>query len=80
MDLLKKIWPTPFMIKEKDVASVIIQLVIFLVVCTVIGWVIALLAGIPILGIIFGLIGALFEIYGIVGIVLCVLKFLGMAK
>lgn len=80
MDLLKKIWPTPFMIKEKDVASFIIQLVIFLVVCTVIGWVIALLAGIPILGIIFGLIGALFEIYGIVGIVLCVLTFLGMAK
>jgi hypothetical protein len=77
MDTLKKLWPTPFKIKEKDIASFLIQLIIFLVICAVIGWLIGILAGIPIIGIIFSLIGALVEIYGLVGIVLCVLKFIG---
>ncbi len=80
MDTLKKLWPTPFKIKEKDVASFIIQLVIFVVVCAVIGWLIGLLASIRIIGIVFSLIGTLVEIYGVVGIVLCVLKFIGVVK
>lgn len=77
MDTLKKLWPTPFKIKEKDIASFLIQLIIFLVICAVVGWLIGILAGIPIIGIIFSLLGALVEIYGLVGIVLCVLKFIG---
>lgn len=77
MDTLKKLWPTPFKIKEKDIASFLIQLIIFLVICAVAGAVIGLLAKIPLLGIIFSIIGALVEIYGLVGIVLCVLKFIG---
>ena len=78
MDILKKLWPTAFAIKTKDVVSLVIQLVIFLVVCAVVGWLIAVLASIPVIGLIFTLVGALLEIYSIVGIVLCVLKFLGM--
>ena len=77
MDILKKLWPTAFAIKTKDVVSLVIQLVIFLVVCAVVGWLIAILASIPVIGLIFTLVGALLEIYSIVGIVLCVLKFLG---
>ena len=72
MSTLKSIWPTPFKIKKGDVASLIIQLVIF------VGWVISLLSAIPVLGLIFKLVGALVEIYGIVGIVLCVLVFVGV--
>ncbi|MBQ8894871.1 MAG: hypothetical protein IJ043_10755 [Clostridia bacterium] len=77
MDFLKKLWPTPFKIEKGNVASLIVQLVIFVVVCAVIGWLIGLLAGIPLIGIIFSLAGALMEIYGLVGIVLCILKFIG---
>ena len=80
MEMLKKFWPTPFKIKEKDIASFIIQLVIFVVVCAVIGWLIGILSGIPIIGLIFSLLGALIEIYGLVGIVLCILVFLGIVK
>ena len=80
MNNLKKFWPTCFKVEEKNVVSLIIQLVIFLVICAVVGWLIGILAGIPIIGIIFGLIGALMEIYSIVGIVICVLKFLGTIK
>ena len=80
MDSLKKLWPTPFKIVEKDISSFLIQLVIFVVICAVVGFLIGILAKIPLLGLIFSLLGALVEIYGLVGIVLCVLKFLGMVK
>ncbi len=75
MDLLKKIWPTPFNIKEKDIASLIIQVVIFVVICAVVGILIGVLAGFPIIGWIFGILGSLMEIYSVTGIVLCFLKF-----
>ncbi len=80
MDLLKKLWPTPFQVKPKDIASLLIQGVIFLVVCAVVGWLIGILAGIPIVGLIFGLVGALLEIYGLVGIVLCILRYFDVVK
>ena len=76
MDLLRKIWPTPFKIEKGNIVSFLIQLIIFLVIVAVVGWLIALLAALPIVGIIFGLVGSLIGIYNIVGIVLCVLKFL----
>lgn len=80
MDILKKVWPTAFAVKEKDVVSLVIQLVILIVVCAVIGVLIGVLAGIPIFGIIFGIIGGLVELYSFIGIILCILKFLGMVK
>ena len=78
MDFLKKLWPTPFKIKEKDVASFIVQLVIFVLICAVMGVLIGVLSAIPILGIIFWIIGSLMELYSLVGIVLCILKFLAI--
>lgn len=77
MNLIKQVWPTPFKVKEKDITSLIIQLVILLVVCAIAGAIIGLLAGIPIIGILFSIVGSLVGIYGLIGIVLCVLKFLG---
>ena len=77
MDFLKTLWPTPFKVKEKNLVSLLIQLIVFLVICAVVGWLIAILARLPIIGIVFALVGSLMEIYSIVGIVLCVLKFLG---
>ena len=78
MDLLKKYWPTPFKIKTKDLTSFLVQLIIFVVVCAVVGVLMGVLGGIPILGILFKLVGALVEIYSVVGIVLCILKFIGV--
>ncbi|MBQ5320995.1 MAG: hypothetical protein J6K88_02865 [Oscillospiraceae bacterium] len=80
MDSLKKIWPMPFKIEEKNVKSFIINLLIFIVICAVVGWLIGILAGIPIIGIVFSIVGAVVELYGFVGIVLCILKFLGIVK
>ena len=80
MDFLKKVWPTPFKIKDKDVVSFLIQLIIFIVICAVVGFLIGILAKLPIIGIIFSLVGGVVELYGLIGIVLCVLKFLGLVK
>lgn len=80
MDLIKKLWPTPFKIKEKDLVSFLVQLIIFVVVCAVVGWVIGILAHLPIVGIVCWVVGGLLEIYGLVGIILCILKFLGAVK
>lgn len=80
MDLMKKLWPMPFGIEEKNVSSFLVQLIIFVVICAVVGFLIGILAGIPILGIIFSILGGLVELYGLVGIILCVLKFLGVVK
>ncbi len=80
MDFLRKLWPTPFNIKEKDVVSFVIQLIIFIVVCAVVGWLIGLLAKIAIIGVIFSIVGGLIELYGFIGIILCILKFIGAVK
>ena len=80
MDFIKRLWPTPFKIKKGDIASLLIQAIIFLVICAVLGWLIALLAKIPIIGIIFGLIGSLMGVYSFVGLVLCILKFFDIVK
>ena len=78
MDFLKTLWPTPFKIKKGDLASFLIQLIIFIVITAVVGVLIGLLSTVPIIGIIFWIIGSLIELYTIVGIVLCVLNFLGV--
>lgn len=80
MDILKKIWPTAFAVKKKDVVSLIIQILIFIVICVVGGLLIGLLAGIPVVNVICGILGAALDIYGVVGIVLCVLQFLDVLK
>ena len=43
MDMLRKIWPTPFKIEKGNVVSFLIQLIIFLVITAVVGWLIAIL-------------------------------------
>lgn len=80
MDFIRKLWPTPFKIKKGDIASLLIQGIIFLVICAVLGWLIGLLSGIKVIGIVFGLIGSLMGVYSLVGLVLCVLKFFGVVK
>ena len=75
MDLLKKFWPTAFSVKKGDVVSLVIQLLVFIVVCGVIGILIGVFAKIWLIGVIFKILGTLLEAYGIVGIVLSVLRF-----
>ena len=78
MDLLKTFWPTPFKIKKGDLTSFLVQLIIFLVITILVGVLIGIVASIPIVGIIAWIVGALMELYTLTGIVLCILKYLGI--
>ncbi len=80
MDFVKKIWPTPFKIKKGDVLSLILHIVVLLIISAVIGFCVSLLSKIPILGVIFLLVGGAIEIYSVVGVILSVLVFLGTVK
>lgn len=76
MEFLQKLWPTPFKIEKGNVTSFVVQLIIFIVLTAVIGVLISLLAAIPIVGIIFSIVGSLMGLYTLIGVVLCVLRFL----
>lgn len=78
MDFFKKLWPTPFKVQQGNLISFLIQLLIFVIVCAVAGFVIGLLSGLPIVGFVFAFLGSLMELYGGIGAVLCILKFFGL--
>ncbi len=78
MALLKKFFPYSF--GAKDIAALIIKIVILLVVGAVATWVIGLLAGIPVVGLLVSLVCGLIDLYVLVSIVLAILDFLKVLK
>lgn len=72
MDILKKVFPLSFKYVG-EVAQLVIGILIYLVAGIVAGAVIGLLAQIPVLGIIFGLVGGLVDLYCLAGIVILLL-------
>ena len=80
MDFMKKLWPTPFKIQKGNVVSFVVQLLVFLILTALFGWLIGLLSALPVVGIVFGIVGSLMGIYTLIGAVLCLLKFLDLVK
>jgi len=78
MDLLKKLFPISFKSTEKN--PFIIALIVYIVVGFIAGLVIGLLSKIPIIGFVFGIVGAIFGLYTTVGLVLSILVFLKVIK
>lgn len=78
MDTLKKLFPFSFGVK--DVATLIIKILIYIVVGAVIGFVLSLIGKIPVIGLITGLVGALIEIYLLAAIVIAILDFCKVLK
>jgi len=79
MDILKKIFPLSWAF-TKDVANLIIGILIYVVGGAIAGAIIGLLAAIPVIGIIFGLVGSLIGIYSLAGIVIQILVFTKVLK
>ena len=78
MDALKKYWPFAEKVKKGDVVSLIINLVILLVACALVSWIVlGVLGAIPVVNILCGIVGLALDLYGLVGIILCILKFVG---
>ena len=78
MDILKKVFPHAF--KSTDTQPFIISLVIYLLVSIVCGAVIGLLSKIPLIGIIFSILGSVVGLYALVGIILSILVFVKVIK
>ncbi len=78
MDQLKKIFPSAF--KATDLTPFIIALVIYVLIDVICGFVIGLLAKLPIIGIVFSLLGAVVGLYALIGVVLSILVFVKVLK
>lgn len=78
MDMLKKFFPHAF--KATDVTPFFITLIIYLLIDIVCGFVIGLLAKLPLIGILFSLVGSLVGLYALVGVVLSILVFAKVVK
>ena len=78
MNFLKKFFPHAF--RATALAAFIITLIVYVLIDVVCGFVLGLLSAIPILGIIFGLLGSLVGLYAFVGIVLSILVFVKVLK
>lgn len=79
MDLLKKLFPISFKYAD-TVANLIIGILIYVVGGAVAGAIIGWLSLIPIVGLIFSLVGSLLGIYCLAGIVIEVLLFAKVLK
>jgi len=73
MDMLKTFFPFAF--KSTDNNSLVVSLIIHVIIGVVCGAIIGLLAKIPVIGILFTIIGAVVGLYALIGIVLSILVF-----
>ena len=79
MDTVKKIFPFSF--KEKStLGSLIVNILIQVVIGAIASVLIAVLAKIPVVGIIVGLLGGIVDLYFVVGIIFSILHYLGIVK
>lgn len=78
MATIKKLFPLSF--KTANIKELLITLLIYIVADFVCGLVIGLLGHLPLIGILFGLIGWIAGIYFFVGIIIAILNFLGVFK
>lgn len=78
MDFLKKFFPFSF--KANGLVAFIITLIVYAVIDIVCGFAIGLLAKIPVINLVTGLLGSLLGLYCLIGIVLTILVFLKVLK
>ena len=79
-NFLRTLWPIPFKVKKHHLGSFLWRLICFIVVAALFGILMGVLANIPVVGIIFSIVGSLMDAYCVVGVVLCILKFVGVIK
>ena len=80
MEALMKYFPLSKGVKADNVNELVKAIVIYVVAAVVFGFVLGLLAKIPLVGFIFSLIGTLIGIYALAGIIISVLIFVKVIK
>lgn len=78
MDILKKLFHFSF--RATDLSNLIVSLLVYIVIDIVCGVVIGLLAKLPLIGWLFGLVGSLVGLYATAGIIVAILVFFKVLK
>lgn len=78
MNLLKKLFPFSF--KATELSSLLAAVIVCVLVDVVCGWVISIVAKLPLVGWIFSILGAVIGLYAFVGIVVALLVFFKVLK
>ena len=78
METIKRFFPHAF--KAVELKPLIFSLVIYVLIDVVCGFIIGILAKIPLLGIVFSIIGTAIGLYALIGIILSILVFLNVIK
>lgn len=78
MDMVKKLFPYSF--GTADVKSLIIKIIVYLVASAVAGFLLGLLGGIPLVGVVADVISWAFGLYCTVGWILVILDYLKVLK
>lgn len=79
MDTIKKIFPYSFK-EKKTIGALLINVLIQLVIAAIFGILIGVLAKIPVVNLITGIVGGLVDLYFVVGIILSILHYLNIVK
>lgn len=78
MGFLKKIWPFSF--DTENVNNLILKAIIYTVIAVIMAVVMSTLKSVPIIGILFAIIGTIVELYTVIGLVLLFLTFFKVLK
>lgn len=79
MEMLKKYFPYSFK-EKKDVAALVINIILYVVIGFIAGVLMSLLSIIPFIGILISIIGGAVDLYVTIGIVLSILDYLKVLK
>lgn len=78
MEILQKYFPQAF--KAVDVASLVVAILIYVLFGAIAGAVIGLLCALPVIGVLFSILGTVVSIYAVAGIVISVLVYCKVLK
>ena len=78
MDTIRKLFPYSF--KSETGKDLLVTIIFYIIINVVVGFVLGLLDGIPLVGFVFAVLGWLLGIYILVGIIIAVLNFMGVLK
>lgn len=78
MEFLKKVWPFSF--ETKDVTNLVVKAILYVLFLTVASILMGVLSSVPVVNVIFYVLGSLVDVYVLVGLVVLFLSYFKILK
>jgi len=78
MEFLKKVWPFSF--ETKDVTNLVVKAILYVLFLTVASILMGVLSNVPVVNVIFYVLGSLVDLYVLVGLVVLFLSYFKVLK